>query len=619
MPDDADQPMQVSAPLSPDARRRGLQAAQTESFDVIVIGGGVTGCGAALDAASRGLRVCLVEKRDFAAGTSSRSSKLVHGGLRYLEQRDFALVREALAERRVLLETVAPHLVRPAPFLLPLRKHYERPYIGAGALLYDVLAGRHSGVPHHRHLSKARCLEAAPSLNPTSLVGGIQYFDAQIDDARHTAVLARTATLHGAICLTGVSVRRVLLENDRVVGVEAVDVDDLHPEFGEVVAGPLDSFRILAPVVVNATGVWSTSIEESAGVSNPMRVRASKGIHIVVPRERINSSTAMILRTPKSVLFLIPWGDRWVIGTTDTDWSYDLDHPSANATDIAYVLEHANTILSEKLTTSDVVGVYAGLRPLIAGGATATTKLSREHAVNVPRPGLVSIAGGKYTTYRLMAADAIDAAGRELGRPVPPSHTEDIALLGAEGRTDAVRRLSRHAGAENLASDVIAHLVARYGSTASEVLDLIVADSTLASPVSEERALRTSATFADPERFDTAHRTFQGGGRYLAAEVRHSVVCEGARHLDDVLTRRTRISIEADDRGIGAARLTAEAMAVPLGWSAADIEAEIRHYVRRVAAERAAETSPDDLSSAHARSAERDSRLIPVSFSIYQQ
>jgi glycerol-3-phosphate dehydrogenase len=584
--------------LSPGRRRTDLLAAQSEQFDVVIIGGGVTGVGAALDAASRGLKVCLVEKRDFAAGTSSRSSKLVHGGLRYLEQRDFGLVREALSERRVLLETVAPHLVRPASFLLPLRKHYERPYIGAGVLLYDILAGRNSAVPHHRHLSHRQCLEAVPSLNPESLVGGISYYDAQIDDSRHTTVVARTAASYGAVCLAGVAVRRVLTSGGRACGVEVFDTE----------SGSDAPFEIRAHTVLNATGVWSTAIEESAGVRNPLRVRASKGIHIVIPRARIKSSTAMIIRTEKSVLFLLPWGDRWVLGTTDTDWNYDLDHPSASSNDIDYVLHWANTVLAESLTREDVVGVFTGLRPLIAGGASATTKLSREHAVNVAMPGLVSIAGGKYTTYRLMAIDAIDAIGRELGRSIPKSETESIPLLGAEGMEGLMGRLRLHRAAPPLHDDVIAHLAARYGSTASELFDLMAQDPTLA------RALpgfdrNADGSSNDPREFDTAHQSFSSGGRYLAVEVLHSVLCEGALRVDDVLCRRTRASIESDDRGVAAARPTAEIMAGPLGWSARRIDEETEHYVQRVAAERRAELAPDDTRSALARSAVRDTRL----------
>ena len=588
-------------------RERGLVRAQTERFDVVVIGGGVTGTGVALDAASRGLSVCLVEKRDFASGTSSRSSKLIHGGLRYLEQRDFGLVREALRERRVLIEDIAPHLVRPAPFLLPLRHHvWERTYIGAGVLLYDLLAGRHAAVPHHRHLSRKQCLAIAPSLSRDALVGGIEYHDAQIDDARHTLVVARTAASEGALCLSGLAVERVLVERGAAAGVEVTDRE----------APGSAPFAIRGDVVVNATGVWTTLVEESAGVTNPLRVRASKGIHIVVPRHRVRSETAVILRTEKSVLFLIPWGDRWVIGTTDTDWTYDLDHPAASSTDIGYVLRWANSVLTDKLVRDDVVGVYAGLRPLISGGATATTKLSREHAINVSMPKLVSIAGGKYTTYRLMAVDAVDAAGRELGRTIPKSRTHEIPLLGAEGHTNAAVRLRSHAGAASLPADALVHLVARYGSTASEVLDLIaehpaLAESLPTQPCAAGRFSAPSGGVAvDPDAFDSAHRRFRDGGRYLTAEAVHAARYEGARHVDDVLTRRTRLSIEADDRGVGAAAAVAEAIGAELGWDAATSARETAHYLERVAAERHAETMPDDARADAVRSPVRDARLI---------
>lgn len=601
----------MTSRLGPAERAAGILRAQSERFDLVVIGGGVTGTGVALDAASRGLSVCLVEKRDFASGTSSRSSKLIHGGLRYLEQRDFGLVREALRERRVLLEDVAPHLVRPAPFLLPLRHRvWERAYIGAGVLLYDVLAGRKSAVPHHRHLSRKQCLAIAPSLARDSLVGGIEYHDAQIDDARHTVVVARTAAREGAVCLSGLAVERVLVQRGAAVGVEVTDRE-------EPGSAP---FAIRGDVVVNATGVWTTIVEESAGVTNPMRVRASKGIHIVVPRSRIRSETAVILRTEKSVLFLIPWGDRWVIGTTDTDWTYDLDHPAASRTDIDYVLEWANSMLSDKLGREDVVGVYAGLRPLISGGATATTKLSREHAINVSMPKFVSIAGGKYTTYRLMAVDAVDAAGRELGRTIPKSRTHEIPLLGAEGHEGAVVALHSHPGAVALPPEALVHLVARYGSAASEVLDVIAerpaAAASLPSggmaelPSTEVRLGVELRGELDPDSFDAGHRQFRDGGRYLLAEAVHAVRYEGARHVADVLTRRTRLSIEADDRGVGAAALVAETIGAELGWDAGTIGQESAHYLERVAAERHAETMPDDARADAVRSPVRDARLI---------
>jgi glycerol-3-phosphate dehydrogenase len=586
--------------LGPMERAAGLKRAQDEVFDVLVIGGGVTGAGAALDAASRGLSVCLVERRDFAAGTSSRSSKLVHGGLRYLEQFDFGLVREALRERRTLIEDVAPHLVRPARFLLPLQKHYERAYIGAGVLLYDVLAGRHSAVPRHRHLSHKSCLELAPSLNPKSLVGGIQYYDAQIDDARHTVVVARTAASFGAVCLTGISVDRILVEGGRAVGVE---VNDRESDTDA-------TFAIRARVVINATGVWTSELERGAGVSKPLQVRASKGMHVLVPRDRVASGTAMILRTEKSVLFVIPWGDRWIIGTTDTDWTYDLEHPSASASDVRYVLKWANSVLKDPLTEADVIGVYAGLRPLISGGESATTKLSREHAINHAMPGLVSIAGGKYTTYRLMGRDAVDACASELGQTLPNSDTHNIALLGAQGHDTALRTLSNHAGAIGMAADVLAHLVARYGSTASEVLDVIAADPATGTPLpGDDRGTETQIN-PDVAQFDTGHRSLSIGGRYLLAEAVHAVTHEGALHVDDVLTRRTRLSIEGNDRGLAAAPVVARAVGAVLGWSEQTEAVEVAHYVSRVAAERDAQTQLDDAGADAARRPIRDLRLL---------
>lgn len=598
------QPNLSASKLGPEQRARDLKRAQTESFDVVVVGGGVTGTGVALDAASRGLSVCLVERRDYAAGTSSRSSKLIHGGLRYLEQKDFGLVREALHERKTLIQDVAPHLVRPAPFLLPLRKHYERPYIGAGVLLYDILAGRNSAVPHHSHLSKARCMETFPSLNPDALVGGIQYYDAQIDDARHTVVVARTAASFGAALLPGVAVERILVENGRAVGVEVTDRES--QKSGETPA----PFAIRGRTVVNATGVWTSELERSAGVPNPLQVTASKGIHIVVPRHRIDATTAMILRTDRSVLFLIPWGDRWLIGTTDTPWSHDLDHPSASQADIHYVLYWANTMLRSNLTHDDVVGVYSGLRPLLSGGATATTKLSREHAVNRAIPGLVSIAGGKYTTYRLMARDAIDALKPDLGT-LAPSPTATLGLLGADGHEQAMTNLAKHAGTAHLPVGALAHLVARYGSTASEVLDVIAANRSLAAPIGVAPSTGLVEMSPDPDTFDGAHTPFSGS-RYLLGEAVHAASYEGAMHVDDVLTRRTRLSIEGDDRGIAAAPIVASAMGSVLGWDAALVAAEAKRYDERVQAERTAERANSDQEADDIRRSIRDPRLIPV-------
>ena len=389
---------------------------------MLVVGGGVTGCGAALDAVTRGLRVGLVEARDLAAGTSSRSSKLFHGGLRYLEQLNFALVFEALKERRLALETLCPHLAKPVPFLYPLtRPGFDRGYAGLGIGVYDVMgAGR--GVPNHlRHLGRRKTLESFPSANREVVRGAISFYEGQVDDARHTMMIGRTAAHYGAAVATSTRVVGFLREADRVAGVRVRDLE----------SGT--EFDVRATQVINAAGVWMDELQEMMGGRGQFRVRASKGIHLVVPRNRINSRTGVITRTEKSLLFIIPWGDRWIIGTTDTDWALDRAHPAASSADIDYLLGHANRLLADPLVRDDVVGVYAGLRPLLAGESDSTSKLSREHAVASPVRGVVTVAGGKYTTYRVMAKDAVDAAVADLGLKVPESCTEEVPLLGAEG------------------------------------------------------------------------------------------------------------------------------------------------------------------------------------------
>src|SRR3954447_20984871 len=288
--------------LGPAQRRAALTRLGEEVFDVVVIGGGATGAGCALDAATRGLGVALVEARDFAAGTSSRSSKLVHGGLRYLEQRDFGLVREALRERGLLLNVLAPHLVTPVPFLLPLTEHWQRAYIGAGLALYDSLGG-HEGLPRHRHLTRRGALKIAPALRKDALVGAIQYYDAKVDDARHTLTVARTAAHLGAAVASNARVVGFLREGERVTGVRVRD------ELGG------ETIEVRAREVVNATGVWTDDVQHLVGERGKFKVRASKGVHLVVPRDRMQLDTGLILRTETSVLFVIPWGRHWIVGT----------------------------------------------------------------------------------------------------------------------------------------------------------------------------------------------------------------------------------------------------------------------------------------------------------------
>ncbi len=427
------------AALSPRARSAALKRLATQHLDVLVIGGGVVGAGSALDAATRGLSVGLVEARDFASGTSSRSSKLIHGGLRYLEMMDFRLVAEALKERGLLTQRLAPHLVRPVPFLYPLQgRGWERWYAGSGVALYDAMAkasGYGAATPVHRHLTRRGARKEFPSLRKDALVGAIRYYDAQVDDARHTMFLARTAATYGAAVASRTRVLGLLKESERVVGAEVIDLETGH------------RFEIRASQVINATGVWTDETQAMARERGQFKVRASKGIHLVVPRDRIRGDSGLILRTETSVLFVIPWKRHWIIGTTDTDWELSKDHPAASSTDIDYLLAEVNKVLEVPLTRDDVEGVYAGLRPLLAGESAATSKLSREHAVAHSVPGLVVVAGGKYTTYRVMAADAVDEAvhGLEtvMGRKVGPCVTEDVPLAGADGYHGAVEPAAR--------------------------------------------------------------------------------------------------------------------------------------------------------------------------------
>lgn len=554
--------------LGPAERESALRNMREKELDVLVIGGGIVGTGAALDAVTRGLRVGMLEARDWASGTSSRSSKLVHGGIRYLEQLDFRLVREALIERGLLLQRIAPHLVKPVRFLYPLTKPvFERLYIGAGMTLYDLFSYtglRPPGVPHHRHLTRRQLLRAAPSLHPDAFTGGLTYWDAQVDDARYVANLARTASFYGAHVASRVKVEGFVKVGQRVVGVKAHDLEtDEHVE-------------ILAKQVVNATGVWTDETQAMVGERGQFKVRASKGVHLVVPRDRFQSKVGLLLRTEKSVLFVIPWGRHWLIGTTDTDWHLDKAHPAATAADIDYLLERVNEVLAVPLTRDDVEGVYAGLRPLLAGESDETSKLSREHIVAHSVPGLVVVAGGKWTTYRIMAKDAIDEAVAALDGRIGESVTENIGLLGAEGYEAAWNKRSKIAKAFGVHKVRVEHLLNRYGVMTDELLDLLRERPELIEPL-------------------------PGADDYIQAEVVYAATHEGALHLEDVLARRTRISIEAWDRGVSAAPVAARLMGDALGWDTSRIAAETENYIARVEAERASQEEPDDAGADRVR------------------
>lgn len=542
-----------SSELGPEQRDAAIESLATEEFDILVIGGGVTGAGAVLDAASRGLKVALVEARDIASGTSSRSSKLIHGGLRYLEQYDFKLVREALHERELMVSSLSPHLVKPVGFLYPLHeKAKDRAYVGAGLALYDVLRGFQRALPWHKHMSQKKIAEIAPSLRQDIVTGAVKYYDAQVDDARHTMTIIRTALRHGATIATRVEVDQLLKDGKKVVGASVIDT-----ETGK-------KFNVSAKAIVMCAGIWSDEMHERFGLKAGYGVTMSKGVHIVVPGDAIKSNTGIILKTAVSVLFLIPWGDKWIVGTTDTPYDGDRAHPHATSEDVQYILDQANKVLDPQLKREEIIGVYAGLRPLVANTkGSATTKLSREHTTDRPAPGFVSIAGGKYTTYRVMGKDAIDLAVTDLRRIVNSSCTEKLPLVGADGYFALTQQSAQIASQYGLDEKTVVHLLNRYGSLISEVLDLITADKKLAKPLAE-------------------------GLPYLKAEIVYAASHEGAMSVDDVISRRTRLAFEAPHAGIELAEDIATLIAPVLGWGAKEKKSSIAEYKVQVAAEVAA-------------------------------
>ncbi len=533
-------------------------------LDVLVIGGGITGAGLALDAVTRGLRVGIVEAQDWASGTSSRSSKLVHGGLRYLQMLDFSLVHEALTERDLLLTRLAPHLVRPVPFLYPLENRvWERAYVGAGVALYDTLAtasGRRRAMPFHKHLTRSGMRRAFPDLRHDAAVGAIQFWDASVDDARLVLTVMRTAAQYGALAASRAQV--VELTRARMGRVSGAVVEDL--ETGE-------RHTIKAREVINATGVWTEETESLSGAEGGLKVLASKGIHLVVPRERIRGTVGLILKTEKSVLFIIPWARYWVIGTTDTPWTHALQHPVATAADVSYVLDHANAVLETPLTRKDVIGTWAGLRPLLQPGTkagTSSAKVSREHTTASPVPGLTVIAGGKLTTYRVMAKDAVDFALGERAEGLP-SITDEIPLMGAVGLQVLNRTAKVWADEHGWTHRRVDHLLHRYGSLLSELVDSMEARPDLATPL--EHA---------PD--------------YLRAEIAYAATHEGVLHLEDILAHRTRLSYELPDRGVAALPEIAALAGELLGWDEVRRAREIAAYTARAEAESAAEQQNDD-------------------------
>jgi glycerol-3-phosphate dehydrogenase len=530
----------VSGPL--DRRRQALDALGSDTFDIVIVGGGIVGAGALLDAVSRGMHAALIEQDDIAAGTSSRSSRLIHGGLRYLEQFRFGLVREALAERSRLLE-LAPHLVRLEPFLFPIYgfPFITKPFYDTGLTLYDVLGARHDG-GWHRRMSVADTLEMVPGLRRARLTGGLLYHDGVEDDARYTLAVLRTAVAAGAVALTRVRATGVRPRaDDRVEAVRARDS----------LTGT--DLEIRTRAVVDATGVWAAEPDHPFAVES-VRTLPSRGAHLVVPRERIPAASGMTIRVPGKIIFLVPWSDHWLIGTTDAPFDGPAARPAAAGWEVDELVAAVNATMTVDLRREDVVGTFAGLRPLIAPSGGSTVTASREHRVTVERHGIVRVGGGKYTTYRIMARDAIDAVlGRDEAR-ARRSDTAERRLVGAADRPALARLVTELATIPSITSVVAERLVDRHGTEAPAVVAL-GAELGLLRPLFE-------------------------GSTFLEADVAWAVRTELALSLDDVLARRTRLAQELPDRGAAIAPRVAEIMGAELGWGETRRALEVESFLR---------------------------------------
>ncbi|MDR1431284.1 MAG: glycerol-3-phosphate dehydrogenase/oxidase, partial [Propionibacteriaceae bacterium] len=483
-------------------------------------------------------------------------------------------VREALKERELHLTKLAPHLVKPVFFVWPLtHKIWERPYVGIGMTIYDLMGGKKSG-PRHRHYSPAQLAKAMPGMDPASNVGGMRLYDSVEDDSRMALMIARTAKSFGAGILCGAKVTRFTTTGHQVTGVAAVDRT----------TGQEHQFK--ARRVIAATGVWSgetaTWLDEDAPT---LLIRPSKGIHIIVDADALDLDYGILMRTEKSVLFVIPWLDRWLIGDTDTEWLEDKAAPVATNADVDYLLAKVNSALARKLTRSDVRGVIAGLRPLVQTSPDAdTTKLSREHSVRSPAKGLHIIAGGKYTTYRIMARDAVDSAvgedspDRDHFSSFPKNRTADIPIFGAADYQTARADIQREGPFAGLPDQVLDHLVSRHGSAVRELAQLATADPALAEPI-------------------------PGYHPYLWAEISYACRAEGAMTIRDVLERRTRIAACFADGGESILDQVATVMAAELGWSESQRGKQLSGYRTWRSAEQAAlaENSDSAAAAAYAR------------------
>jgi glycerol-3-phosphate dehydrogenase len=561
-------------PLSAEVRTRNVANLSQQRFDVLVIGGGLTGAGVALDAVSRGYSVALVEKGDFASGTSSKATKLVHGGIRYLSSFDFGLVHEALVERGLLLQN-APYLVHPIEFVLPMYEGDRHPVglpfttprgigleqiLTIGLTIYDLMAGKRS-IKRHRHLTRDEVLKFAPALVTKGLKDGFTYYDAQTHDARLTMALILTAAQYGALVTNYTQVTSFVNDaNGKLNGAV------IHDNIGD------REYTVKARYIINATGVYASQTEELSGVEPPVSVEPSKGVHLVFSREAVQISDRAIVfpeTEDRRILFLVPWESRVVFGTTDTGGG-DLEHPVTTHDEIEYMLKYLNRYLSLNLTQDDIISTYAGYRPLVKPRNTkmSTAKLSRSHIVLESASGLISIVGGKLTTYRRMAQDTIDVLSRrDQVKPVHP--TQSIALQGSAGWARVRHNINDRGLKLGLTQASMQHLGRNYGTNAQKILDLVEQDPTLGHQLIDDLP-------------------------YIQAEVLHAVRNEMAMTLRDVLSRRTSIIIEDRQRGLGIANEVATILARELNWTESRKQAMLDEYQQEIDLERRAASGQTD-------------------------
>jgi glycerol-3-phosphate dehydrogenase len=534
--------------FSAQARRPALDLLGHARYDVLVIGGGITGAGVARDAAMRGLRTALVERSDFASGTSSRSSRLIHGGLRYLEHAWLHLVFESSRERRTLIR-IAPHLVRPLGFTWPVYDEARVPLwkLGAGLMLYDALALFRNVGGNHQRLTADEVLECEPSIRREGLRGGARYFDAATNDVRLTLANARGAARAGATVINHAEVQSLRRAGSHVTGARIVD---------RIAGGLVD---ITARVVVNATGPWSDTIRRMADPRATTALRGTKGVHIALPRERVGNRDALTILSAVDgrVMFVLPAGAFTIVGTTDTDYLGPTDEVRATRADVDYLLRSTNAYFpNAKLEPGDVIAAWAGIRPLVAGGGSDPGSTSREHSIRWTAPGLLTVTGGKLTTYRSMAAAVVDHVAQTLGVTARRAPTAREPLPGGdmsslEAEIDAARAAI---GIAPLAE----HLVRNHGTDWRSVWAIVGSNTALSAPVVPTLP-------------------------YIVAELHHAVEHEMSLTLGDLLIRRLQIAFETRDHGIAAAPAAARAVGPLLGWSAEEYERQLAEYRAEVA------------------------------------